>query len=137
MTIFEKIIQRDIPAYIVYEDELVIAFLDISQVTKGHTLVVPKKPYESIYELDNMTAGHLYKVVVKVAKALKKAFNLEGLNIVNNNGKIAGQAVFHYHIHLIPRYVNDDYSIKGVNHQTDYSETDFLNIKSLVIKALS
>ena len=70
MTIFEKIIKREIPSYIVYEDDLVIAFLDISQVTKGHTLVVPK-PYVNVFELDDNTAAHLFKVVVKVSKALK------------------------------------------------------------------
>lgn len=137
MTVFEKIIKREIPSYIVYEDDIVIAFLDISQVTKGHTLVVPKKPFVNVYELDDATAMHLFKVVVKVSKALKKAFNLEGLNIVNNNGKLAGQAVFHYHIHLIPRYPNDDYSIKGVNHQAEYSEADFINVKELIINAQS
>lgn len=137
MTIFEKIIQREIPAHIVYEDDIVIAFLDISQVTKGHTLVVPKKPYVNVYELDDTTASHLFRVVVKLSKALKKAFQLEGLNIVNNNGKLAGQAVFHYHIHLIPRYPNDDYQIKGINHQSDYTFEDFLDLKRLIINAQS
>lgn len=137
MTIFQKIINRELNAYIVYEDDLVIAFLDISQVTKGHTLVVPKEPFENVYELDEKTAGHLFKVVVKVSKALKKAFNLEGLNIVNNNGKIAGQAVFHYHIHLIPRYVNDDYRIKGIDHNREYSHEDFLHLKARIVNAQS
>ncbi len=137
MTIFEKIIKREIPSYIVYEDDLVIAFLDISQATKGHTLVVPKKAFVSVFELDDKTAAHLFKVVVKVSKALKKAFNLEGLNIVNNNGKLAGQAVFHYHIHLIPRYPNDDYYIRGVDHNNEYSKEDFLKIKELIINAQS
>lgn len=137
MTVFEKIIKREIPSYIVYEDDLVIAFLDISQVTKGHTLVVPKKPYINVFELDNKTAAHLFKVVVKVSKALKKAFNLEGLNIVNNNGKLAGQAVFHYHIHLIPRYPNDDYLMRGVDHNSEYTKEDFLRIKELIINAQS
>ncbi|MGI6360082.1 MAG: HIT family protein [Acholeplasmatales bacterium] len=137
MTIFEKIIKREIPSYIVYEDDLVIAFLDISQATKGHTLVVPKKAFVSVFELDDKTAAHLFKVVVKVSKALKKAFNLEGLNIVNNNGKLAGQAVFHYHIHLIPRYPNDDYYIRGVDHNNEYSKENFLKIKELIINAQS
>ncbi len=137
MTIFEKIIKREIPSYIVYEDDVVIAFLDISQVTKGHTLVVPKKAYANVFELDDDTAAHLFKVVVKVSKALKKAFNLEGLNIVNNNGKLAGQAVFHYHIHLIPRYPNDDYLMRGVDHNSEYTKDDFLKLKESIINAQS
>lgn len=85
MTIFEMIINRKIPANIVYEDDLCIAFLDISQVTKGHTLVVPKKLYVNIFELDDEISAHLYKVTVKLSKAIKKALNPDGLNIVNNN----------------------------------------------------
>lgn len=137
MPIFEKIIKRELPAHIVYEDDLTIAFLDISQATKGHTLVIPKKRYENIFELDDEIAGHLYKVVVKVSKALKKAFDLKGLNVVNNNGTIAYQQVFHYHIHLIPRYEDDDYYIKGVNHGDEYSKDDFTQIKNKIIASLS
>ncbi len=137
MSIFLKIINREIPSNIVYEDDQVIAFLDISQVTKGHTLVVPKKRYENIFELDDDIATHLYKVVVKLSKALKKAFQADGLNIVNNNGAAAGQEVFHYHIHLIPRYIGDDFLIRGVNHNSDYTKEDFETIKNLIIKAIS
>ena len=137
MSVFEKIIKRELPAHIVYEDELTLAFLDISQATKGHTLVIPKKRYQNVFELDKEIAGHLFKVVVKVSKALKKAFNLKGLNIVNNNGEIAYQTVFHYHIHLIPRYLDDDYLIKGVNHNKEYSEADFLKLKEKIVASLS
>ncbi len=137
MSIFKKIIDREIPAYIVYEDDLVIAFLDISQVTKGHTLVVPKKKYETIFDLDEDIAAHLFKIVVKVSKALKKAFQADGLNVVNNNLKAAYQEIFHYHIHLIPRYYGDDYYIKGVNHGKDYSQKDFEDLRVSVVKALS
>ncbi len=136
MSIFEKIVKREIPAYIVYEDDLTLAFLDISQATKGHTLVIPKKRYENVYELDDEIAGHLYKVVVKVSKALKKALNLEGLNIVNNNGVLAGQAVFHYHIHLIPRYEGDDYTSRGVFHGDEYSSEDFESLRLKISDSL-
>lgn len=137
MSIFEKIVKKEIPAYIIYEDDLTLAFLDISQATKGHTLVIPKKRFENVYELDDKTAGHLYKVVVKVSKALKKAFNLEGLNIVNNNGALAGQAVFHYHIHLIPRYPGDDYTSRGVFHGDEYSKEDFESLRLKISDSLS
>lgn len=136
MSIFLKIINREIPANIVYEDEFVIAFLDISQLTKGHTLVVPKKRYENIFELNDKIAAHLSKAVINIAKALKKAFQPDGLNIVNNNGKAAGQEVFHYHVHLIPRYSGDDFILKGVNHGNEYDLDDFKTLKEEIIKAL-
>lgn len=115
-TIFTKIIKREIPANIIYEDDLVIAFLDISQATLGHTLVVPKREYENIFELDDKISAHLYKVVVKLSKAINKAFNPSGLNILNNNGQVAGQTVFHYHIHIIPRYNESDVNFTLTNN---------------------
>lgn len=136
MTIFKRIIAKEIPSYTVYEDDLVIAFLDISQATKGHTLVVPKKAYKNIFELDDSISGHLFNVVVKLSKALKKAFNLEGLNVVNNNGIIAGQSVFHYHIHLIPRYDGDDYILRGTDHSRAYATEDFKALKEAIVSAL-
>ena len=96
MCVFCKIINNEIPCYKVYEDDQVIAFLDISQVTHGHTLVVPKKHYENIFVLDEAIAGELYKAVVKVSNILKKGLNLTDLNIINNNGPVAGQTVNHY-----------------------------------------
>ena len=115
-TIFTKIIKREIPANIIYEDDLVIAFLDISQATLGHTLVVTKREYENIFELDDKISAHLYKVVVKLSKAINKAFNPSGLNILNNNGQVAGQTVFHYHIHIIPRYNESDVKFTLTNN---------------------
>ena len=135
MSIFKKIIDKEINSHIVYEDDLVIAFLDISQTTYGHTLVVPKKAYEDIFELDDEIAAHLYKVVVKLSKAIKKALNPDGLNIVNNNGAVAGQSVFHYHIHILPRYKDDDFKMINVDHSKDYSLDDFTSLKELIIKA--
>jgi len=115
-TIFTKIIKREIPANIIYEDDLVIAFLDISQATLGHTLVITKREYENIFELDDKISAHLYKVVVKLSKAINKAFNPSGLNILNNNGQVAGQTVFHYHIHIIPRYNESDVNFTLTNN---------------------
>ncbi|OAH59453.1 MULTISPECIES: HIT family protein [Bacillaceae] len=106
--IFCKIVNGDIPSAKVYEDEHVYAFLDISQVTKGHTLVIPKVHKENIFELmPNMTAP-LFESVKKVADAIQATFSPKGLNLLNNNGETAGQTVFHYHIHLIPRYGSND-----------------------------
>ncbi|MEB1807996.1 MAG: HIT family protein [Bacillaceae bacterium] len=120
--IFCKIVQGEIPAAKVYEDEHVLAFMDISQVTKGHTLVIPKVHQEDIFELDEEVASHLFSVVPKIANSIKKQFKPLGLNIVNNNGEAAGQTVFHYHIHLIPRYgEGDGFGAVWKDHSSQYS----------------
>lgn len=106
--IFCKIVAGEIPSYKVYEDENVLAFLDISQVTKGHTLIIPKEHSKDIFELPAETAAKLYSVVPKIASGIKQTFNPIGLNILNNNGEAAGQSVFHYHMHFIPRYGKGD-----------------------------
>jgi len=106
--IFCKITNGDIPSAKVYEDENVYAFLDISQVTKGHTLVIPKEHNENLFELNPETAGPFFQSVQKVAQAIQAAFSPKGLNLLNNNGETAGQTVFHYHMHLIPRYGTED-----------------------------
>jgi histidine triad (HIT) family protein len=137
MTIFEKIIGREIPAYIVYEDDDVISFLDISQATKGHTLVVPKKAYKNIYEMPEDLLSKVIIVTQKVAKAIELAFNPKGLNILNNTNEIAGQTVFHFHVHIIPRYEKNDVGFKFENHMNDLSNEDFeqraLSIKSKLL----
>ncbi|MBM7586433.1 histidine triad (HIT) family protein [Bacillus pakistanensis] len=106
--IFCKIIDGEIPASKVYEDEHVLAFLDISQVTKGHTLVIPKVHKENVYELTPEIASHLFSVIPKITNAMKTEFNPIGLNLLNNNGELAGQSVFHFHLHIIPRYGHGD-----------------------------
>ena len=112
MTIFEKIIQRELPAHIVYEDDLAIAFLDISQISKGHTLVVPKKSYPNLLSMPDDLLQHLIVVAKKVAHAIEKTFKPEVFNLLNNNGEIAGQTVFHFHIHVVPRYSKDELHYK-------------------------
>lgn len=132
-TIFEKIINREIPAYIVYEDDLLISFLDISQATKGHTLVVPKVAYENIYDMPEPVLGHLIKIVKRVSLACKEVFNPVGLNLLNNNGEVAGQTVMHFHFHVIPRYDRDDVTFKFTNHM-DEMTTDEYKKRALMIK---
>ncbi|MGX6961546.1 HIT family protein [Vagococcus xieshaowenii] len=121
--IFCKIISGDIPSYKVYEDEEVLAFLDLSQVTKGHTLVIPKKHVTDIFEYDEDLAATLFARVPKIARALEQAFpDMQGLNIVNNNKALAYQSVFHSHVHLIPRYSKQDgFSLSFANNQADYT----------------
>ncbi|MBA9025263.1 MULTISPECIES: HIT family protein [Bacillaceae] len=123
--IFCKIINGDIPSTKVFENEHVLAFLDISQVTKGHTLIIPKIHKENVYELTPDIAKNIFEVVPEIARALKKAFNPIGLNTINNNGEAAGQSVFHYHLHLIPRYgEGDGFGAVWKTHTSEYTPED-------------
>ena len=115
MCVFCMIANHEIPAKVIYEDDDFIAFLDLTQTTKGHTLVVPKRHSDNIYSLNEMDTEKAMVVVKTVSLMLKKAFNPIGINIVSNNGK-PGQSVNHFHIHLIPRYEDDDFSINYVDH---------------------
>lgn len=123
--IFCSIINGEIPSSKVYENDHVLAFLDISQVTQGHTLIIPKRHTENVYDLTEETARHLFEAVPKVARALKAEFSPEGLNILNNNGEAAGQSVFHYHIHLLPRYgKGDGFGAVWKTHTDDYTPAE-------------
>lgn len=109
MCIFCKIAKGEIPCYKIYEDNDFLAFLDLSQATKGHTLIIPKKHYDNIFSLDKKI--DIMRPVVTVAKALKKSLKIDNINMINNNGPLAGQTINHFHIHLIPRYDNDKVSL--------------------------
>jgi len=106
-TIFSKIIAREIPADIVYEDEVVLAFLDITPVNYGHTLVIPKEPCVNAFDAIPETLAHMMRVGQKIAQALKAAGLAEGVNLIMNNGAEAGQEVFHAHLHVVPRLTGD------------------------------
>jgi histidine triad (HIT) family protein len=108
--IFCRIIEGDIPGNIVYEDEKVVAFLDANPVSKGHTLVVPKKHVEDIHGASGME--YLMEVLVGVSDAVEEAFDPEGINIAQNNGEAAGQEVFHLHFHVTPIYTGDEIEIE-------------------------
>jgi histidine triad (HIT) family protein len=99
---FCKIVRREAPASVVYEDEKVVAFMSIQPINSGHTLVVPKKHYENIYEIPEEDVAHLYKIVKKVTTAVNRAVDAEGIRIIQNNGEAAGQVIFHFHVHVIP-----------------------------------
>lgn len=122
MCIFCSIINGELPSNIVYQDDKVIAILDLAQVTKGHTLVMPKKHYDNIFDVDEETLKQMIVVCKKLSKQLVDNLHADGLNIVNNNGQQAGQAIEHIHFHLIPRYKDDDYLIKGQEHKYDLKE---------------
>jgi len=121
-TIFTKIINREIPADIVYEDEKVLAFLDKSPIRKGHTLVIPKIEFENIFDGDPEYLGHMMVIAQKVARALLKVTGATGVNIKMNNGHAAGQDVFHAHIHVIPRFKNGETFI--VPEHESYTESE-------------
>ena len=106
-TIFAKIIRREIPADIVYEDEHTLAFLDVNPVNPGHTLVVPKKFARNILDVDKELLAAVMNTVQKISIALRETLGAEGINIHINNESAAGQLVFHYHVHVIPRYAGD------------------------------
>lgn len=132
--IFCKIINKEIPSYPVYEDDVVYAFLDITQTTKGHTLVIPKQHVTDIFEYDETLAGELFSRIPKIARAIEQAFpECQGLNIVNNNRELAYQSVFHSHIHLIPRYSKeDDFSLTFNDNSQKYSTEDMTSIAQAI-----
>lgn len=133
--IFCKIINNDIPSHKIYEDEDVLAFLDITQGTKGHTLIVPKKHFKNIFDSDEESIGKVFKVVPKLANALNSAFNPIGLNIVNNNDRPL-QSVYHFHVHLIPRYEDDGMVLSTQNNFGKYSTDYFENLVTKIKKSL-
>ena len=102
--IFCKIISGDIPSCTIYEDEDFKVIMDIAPATKGHALVLPKSHFDNIYDIDPEVLGKAVKVAQKVIKHATKVLGCEGYNLLQNNGEVAGQTVFHFHMHLIPRY---------------------------------
>lgn len=134
--IFCKIINNEIPSYKVYEDEEVYAFLDISQATPGHTLLIPKTHVPDIFSYDDVLAEKLFSRLPKIARALEAAFpEMEGLNIINNNKEIAYQTVFHSHVHLIPRYSKeDDFSMHFGNHMDQQTADEMTEIAEKIAK---
>ena len=102
--IFCRIAQKQVPASLIFEDEKVLAFLDVKPLNEGHTLVIPKAHYEGIFEIPQVLIGYLHGVAKQIALAVKKATGADGISIIQQNGKAAGQEIFHLHVHVIPRY---------------------------------
>lgn len=105
--VFCRIVAKEIPAALVFEDEHTIAFMDAGQVNPGHVLVAAKGHVENLYELNEAQAGALLKTAARVARAIRAAFDPAGLSVYQANGKAAWQTVFHYHMHLLPRHEGD------------------------------
>jgi len=122
--IFCEIAHKEAPANKVYEDEEVIAFLSIQPINIGHTLVVPKKHFVNIYEIPEDELAYLYKIVKKMANAVKNAVDAEGIRIVQNNGEAAGQVIFHFHVHVIPMKKNRQWVHHPENRDVDALKDD-------------
>jgi histidine triad (HIT) family protein len=117
----------------VYEDEAVIAFLDRNPATTGHTLVIPRRHVSDIWSIDRETAAAVMRAAVTVSDNVRLAFDLSGLNLVQSNGALAGQSVFHFHVHLIPRRVNDD--LAPIWHGTQADESELENVANQIRRA--
>ena len=106
--IFCEIIANRIPSYKLYEDDNVICMLDINPLTKGHCLVIPKKHYKDIFEIDEVTLANIILAAKKVSMQIRKKLGAMGINILHASGKEAQQSVFHFHLHLVPRFKGDN-----------------------------
>ena len=120
--IFCKIARGEIPSATIYETNDFRVFLDVAPANRGHALIVPKEHYDNIFRIDGETAGKLFSLATVVARAIKDETGCDGLNIVQNNGEIAGQTVFHFHMHLIPRFKDDKVNIKWQQGSVDSEE---------------
>ena len=123
MCIFCKIINKEIPSSIVYEDADVLAILDLAQTTLGHTLVMPKKHYANILEIPDDELAHLMSIVKMLAKRISDKLGAKGFNLLVNTNDVAGLSVMHLHLHIIPRYdENDTIKIEFTENKLDLNE---------------
>ena len=131
--IFCKIVKKEIPADIVYEDENSLAFLDINPVHVGHVLIIPKEHFTNIYEMRDEIVGDIYKIAKKISCVVKDTMLADGVNIIMNNDKASGQVVFHAHVHVIPRFTNDGLEMW---HGRSYEEGEKEATVKKIIQAL-
>ena len=127
--IFCKIAKGSIPSKTVYEDSHFRVFMDVNPATDGHCLIIPKEHFDNIYDLDAETAGKLFSLATCIARAMRDALGCGGINVVQNNGLIAGQTVNHFHLHLIPRYEDDGQHLLWVPHEADPEKLEELRKK--------
>jgi histidine triad (HIT) family protein len=110
-SIFAQIVSKKIPAHIVYEDDMVVAFLDVKPIHAGHTIVIPKQSARDIFDISKADWQHTAEVVRKLATSIKNAVKADGINLIMNNGTAAGQTVFYPHVHIIPRFEGDGIAV--------------------------
>ena len=121
MCIFCEIIKGNIPSKKVYEDDKVLAILDISQITKGHTLVLPKKHFDNFLDIDEEYSNAVFNAARKVTKLINNAYKPLGFNIINNCGETAGQSVMHFHVHVVPRYNKEDLVMQHADNSNKFN----------------
>ena len=131
--IFCKIAAGEIPSKTIYEDENFRVILDISPATKGHALILPKEHYANLYELPDEMAGKVMLLATRLAAHMTEALGCDGFNLVQNNGEVAGQTVFHFHLHLIPRYQGDGNEDKICWNHLELSQEELDKIHQLLI----
>ncbi|NOU35797.1 MAG: HIT family protein [Kiritimatiellaceae bacterium] len=136
MNIFEKIVNREIPATIVYEDSDTLAFVDIGPIIKGHTLVIPKTCYNPVTETPDEVLAKLMSVCKRIAAAQIRELGADGVNIIQNNGAVAGQVVPHIHFHVIPRFEGDGHHWNWNAKKYDNS-VEMENIAAKIRKGLA
>lgn len=120
--IFCKIIAGEIPSHTLYEDEQFKVILDVGPATKGHALILPKSHHANLYELPEETAADAMKLAKRMMITMTEKLKCDGFNVVQNNGEVAGQTVFHFHMHLIPRYKNDGEILKYIAGEPNQEE---------------
>ena len=125
--IFCKIANGEIPSATVYEDSVCRVILGVNPANKGHALIIPKEHFDDIYSIDAETAAKIFTIATEVAKAQKAELNPDGLNILQNNGEAAGQTVFHFHMHLVPRYIKDNVTMTWIPGKADTEELSTLS----------
>lgn len=130
--IFCKIANGDIPSKTIYEDDEFRVILDLGPATKGHALILPKNHYASIYELPDADAEKVLKIAKKMVIRMTEKLDCGGFNVVQNNGEMAGQTVFHFHIHLIPRYIDDNQRIGW--KATEVTQDELEDIKNKIVE---
>lgn len=132
--IFCKLANGDIPTATVYEDEYLRAIMDAAPANKGHIIILPKSHAADIYELDDEYVSRAFVLAKKLAVALKKLTGCDGVNILQNNGGAAGQTVFHFHVHVIPRFKDDDCTI--VWKPTSYEDGEASEVAKKIAELL-
>ena len=132
--IFCKLANGDIPTATVYEDEYLRAIMDAAPANKGHIIILPKSHASNIYELEDEYVSRAFVLAKKLAVALKKLTGCDGVNILQNNGEAAGQTVFHFHVHVIPRFKNDDCTI--VWKPTSYEDGEASEVAKKIAELL-
>jgi histidine triad (HIT) family protein len=131
--IFCKIAAGEIPSRKIYEDNDLIAIMDLSPTSKGHSLIIPKEHYTNIYDIDEEIAGKVMKTAKKLATKMTVALNCDGFNLLQNNGETAGQTMFHFHMHLIPRYKDADNNMLKFT-SVSFSDEEMDAIREQIIK---